>query len=309
MHRPTPPGRGRGSRFRHSLLGLPALLAVLWLAAAAGGAAQERETETRPEQAPPSAAGDNPHGPIAFGCGECHTAEGWTPLAAPLPFDHAGDTGFALVLAHRQAACTGCHRDLRFAFVATACADCHRDPHRGELGLACESCHRPSVWTDLAPAEAIHDRSLFPLTGAHAVVDCGACHGGEPPVEFAITPTDCFSCHEADYRAVESPDHVRSGFPTACELCHTTVDFDDARFEDHDARFFPIFSGPHRGVWGDCSDCHTAPGRFDVFDCRVCHPRGEMDDEHDDVRGYVYESNACYACHPQGREDDAEDDD
>jgi hypothetical protein len=29
-----------------------------------------------------------------------------------------------------------------------------------------------------------------------------------------------------------------------------------------------------------------------------------MDDEHDDVSGYVYESTECLACHPDGREDD-----
>jgi hypothetical protein len=29
-----------------------------------------------------------------------------------------------------------------------------------------------------------------------------------------------------------------------------------------------------------------------------------MDDEHDDVGGYVYESTACYTCHPDGEEGD-----
>jgi hypothetical protein len=29
-----------------------------------------------------------------------------------------------------------------------------------------------------------------------------------------------------------------------------------------------------------------------------------MDDKHDDVGGYRYDSNACFACHPDGREDD-----
>jgi hypothetical protein len=28
-----------------------------------------------------------------------------------------------------------------------------------------------------------------------------------------------------------------------------------------------------------------------------------MDDEHDDVSGYSYNSQACYTCHPTGRED------
>jgi hypothetical protein len=27
-----------------------------------------------------------------------------------------------------------------------------------------------------------------------------------------------------------------------------------------------------------------------------------MDDEHDDVNGYVYSSPACYSCHPDGRD-------
>jgi hypothetical protein len=29
-----------------------------------------------------------------------------------------------------------------------------------------------------------------------------------------------------------------------------------------------------------------------------------MDDEHNDVNGYIYESNACYECHPDGQADD-----
>jgi hypothetical protein len=27
-----------------------------------------------------------------------------------------------------------------------------------------------------------------------------------------------------------------------------------------------------------------------------------MDNQHEDVMGYMYQSQACYACHPQGRE-------
>ena len=28
-----------------------------------------------------------------------------------------------------------------------------------------------------------------------------------------------------------------------------------------------------------------------------------MDDKHDEVRNYVYQSQACYTCHPNGREE------
>jgi hypothetical protein len=46
------------------------------------------------------------------------------------------------------------------------------------------------------------------------------------------------------------------------------------------------------------------PNSFGVFSCLTCHEhnQSEMDDEHDDVPGYVYESTACYGCHPTGEE-------
>ncbi|HWM92132.1 MAG TPA: hypothetical protein VN493_15315 [Thermoanaerobaculia bacterium] len=272
---------------------LQLLLAAGFLIAIIAGTAQGQET------------GGNPHGPLRVGCETCHSPEGWRPLRKPLPFDHGKETGFPLVKSHREVACLGCHQDLRFQRVATACVDCHRDPHRGELGLSCESCHSPHGWDSRRQVFEIHNASLFPLTGAHTALDCGSCHRGSPPNEFRGTPRDCFSCHAEDYRRAQ-PDHVRSGFPTQCETCHTTSDFSDADFRAHDARFFPIFSGVHRGVWDSCSSCHTSvnQGNFQNFTCLTCHEhrRSEMDDEHDDVRAYRYESNACLSCHPQGRE-------
>ena len=85
--------------------------------------------------------------------------------------------------------------------------------------------------------------------------------------------------------------------------CSTTRSWTPATF-DHDARFFPINSGRHQGTWSSCSTCHTVPGNFRAFECIVCHEhrRSEMDDEHDDVRGYSYQSSACYSCHPRGNE-------
>src|SRR5688572_9497401 len=44
-------------------------------------------------QAPPAV--QSPHGDLAGDCATCHTAEGWSPLRKPLPFDHQG-TGFPL---------------------------------------------------------------------------------------------------------------------------------------------------------------------------------------------------------------------
>jgi hypothetical protein len=275
-----------------------------WLAPALAALALTAVAAAAPPPAAAQQAAASPHGELSLPCSDCHTTEGWRPLADPRPFDHAG-TGFPLVGSHRGVACLDCHGDLRFARVAAACADCHRDPHRGELGLACESCHQPHGWDEARRQMAdLHAATLFPLTGAHAAVDCAGCHRGAPPLEFAATPTDCFACHADDFRATRDPDHQRSGFPTTCESCHNTIDWEMADFRAHDTLFFPIFSGPHAGEWGACSDCHTTPSDFSRFSCLNCHAhrRGEMDDEHDDVRGYAYQSDACLSCHPQGRE-------
>jgi hypothetical protein len=70
---------------------------------------------------------------------------------------------------------------------------------------------------------------------------------------------------------------------------------------DHDALFFPIYSGPHRNQWTDCATCHVVPGDFSVFTCLSCHLQGETDNDHDEVQGYAYESARCLSCHPDGR--------
>jgi hypothetical protein len=113
---------------------------------------------------------------------------------------------------------------------------------------------------------------------------------------------DCIACHQVDYQR----EHAGSGFPTTCLDCHTQNDWQGS-FPDHDAQFFPIYSGKHNGKWSDsCQTCHTVPGNQQVFSCfDGCHEhdRTSMDDKHKDEAGYVYESNACLSCHPNGSTD------
>ena len=87
-----------------------------------------------------------------------------------------------------------------------------------------------------------------------------------------------------------------------CYGCHPTGEVGD--FTEHDALYFPIYSGKHRDKWDDCSICHTDPSDWSVFSCIECHEhdRSKMDDEHREVNGYVYDSQACYDCHPTGEE-------
>ena len=248
-------------------------------------------------------AQEYPHGEMAADCEDCHTDEAWTPVREPIVFKHA-DAGFPLAGSHKKVKCKSCHTTLEFPKVATACADCHRDVHRGEFGYKCESCHVAKSWDNRRQMWDLHSATLLPLTGAHATLDCQACHQENAPFQYALAPIDCFSCHEADYVGTTDPDHQAAGFPTDCEICHSTRSWDALGFPDHDAQFFPINSGRHAGEWSSCSDCHVVPGNFQIFECINCHEhsQSEMDDKHQDEPGYVYESTACYDCHPTGRE-------
>lgn len=218
-----------------------------------------------------SANQDNPHGEIALDCSECHTTEGWSPIRESPDFDHA-ETGFDLRQGHADADCVSCHESLIFSFVPTACVDCHRDPHRGELGFDCEACHSPSSWDNRRAIWDVHGATLFPLTGVHATLDCAACHRRQAPFEYALTPTECFTCHVEDYQRADDPNHVAAGFPTECQVCHNTMEWDDAEFEggfgfDHSALF--QLSGAHASL--DCEDCHANGFGGTPSDCVGCH--------------------------------------
>jgi thioredoxin reductase/ferredoxin len=231
-------------------------------------------------------------------CASCHSPSGWFGAS----FNH--DSAFALTGAHRAAACESCHR-AGYTGTPRDCASCHRadydattDPNHVAAGFptTCQNCHDTNAW---AGASFDHATTAFPLTGAHLAAACDSCHSSG----YAGTPRDCASCHIADYNATTNPNHASAGFPTTCQGCHNTNSWLGASF-DHDASFFPIYSGNHRGTWASCSTCHVVAGNYAVFECTVCHEhnRTTTDNDHDEVSGYSYNSNACLSCHPDGDE-------
>ncbi len=247
------------------------------------------------------AAATNPNhaaGGFPTTCESCHTIQAWRPAK----FDH-DRTGFPLTGAHASVDCARCHVGGRYAGTPTDCYSCHQadytranNPSHQGFPTQCQNCHNTGAWQ---PANFDHSKTGFPLTGAHASVDCTRCHVGG---RYAGTPTDCYSCHQADYNGTTNPSHAAAGFPTQCQTCHTTSSWQGASF-DHDGAFFPIYSGRHRGVWSSCSDCHVSSSNYAVFECILCHAhsnRADVDSHHQGVSGYVYQSAACYRCHPRG---------
>ncbi len=252
-------------------------------------------------------ASDSPHG-RQFGTQQCSTCHGPSSWRGTPNFDHAR-TDFALAGAHVRIACASCHGSgprAQWTGTAAACASCHDDddPHAGQFaGRSCGACHGPAAWAS-APLFR-HERTDFPLTGAHRSADCASCHTGDGPgKQFADLPTACASCHD---------DAHDGTLGTDCQTCHATADwarladsFDAARF-DHDATGFALV-GAHAEA--DCASCHTAgstPGvAVTLFDtgatfpavahetCLSCHL-----DAHDAAFADAPGGADCAGCHSQ----------
>lgn len=234
-------------------------------------------------------------------CEKCHRTVTWHSAR----FDHAS-TSFPLTGAHRTASCNQCHGDGVYTGKPTACFSCHStnynastNPGHAAAGFptTCQNCHSTTAWQ---PATFDHNATAFPLSGAHRTATCNQCHGDGV---YAGKPTACVACHQLDYNGATNPNHATAGFSTACQTCHNTNAWQPSTF-DHDAAWFPIYSGTHAGRWNQCAQCHTNPADFRVFTCLSCHPHDnatETNGHHAGMAGYSYDSDACYRCHPRGR--------
>lgn len=241
---------------------------------------------------------------FATTCLDCHNQTNWDAA-----FDHA-QTGFALVGAHNSLGCESCHSPVDNALLFPTpgnqddCIACHQDEYdRQHMGsgfpVTCLDCHTVDTWSG---ASFDHNQTAFSLVGAHTSLACQGCHNPADNSLLEQTPAgqnDCVACHQDDYDA----QHLGSGLPTTCVDCHSVNTWTGATL-DHDAQFFPIFSGKHQPQWQTCEDCHTSPGNFAVFTCFTCHKhnQNDTDNQHQNVSGYAYESAACLSCHPQGLE-------
>jgi hypothetical protein len=217
----------------------------------------------------------------ATDCAGCHE----TSAFKTTHFDHAS-TRFALVGAHSSEPCVSCHtrvhvkadKDvIRFKPLPTQCAECHRDAHNGAystpeftslVGIAevssgalsapCDTCHKPETWHDVHFAQ--HDKTSFPLSGAHAKADCSECH----QQGFAQAMVhNCTACHR---------DPHAGSLGAQCAGCHDANSW-QSQFDTlaHLRRGFPLI------------------GRHAVIPCQECHPAQQ--------RGFAAAPVQCVSCH------------
>ncbi|MBI4880674.1 MAG: hypothetical protein HY812_13600 [Planctomycetes bacterium] len=200
---------------------------------------------------------------------------------------------------HAALECEDCHVGARgFRFIGIAygdCAVCHADPHKGELsvaGSACASCHDEEEWGGRHLSFEHNRDSRYPLLGAHAALDCEACH--EPPgadrplgeARFKEIGTECAACHE--------DPHAAQFGATPCENCHREAGFTggEVLFRHEDFAPFPL-EGAHAAV--ECVECHRGQAAGDVplyrgvsHECAACH---------EDPHGGQFGAGDCATCH------------
>jgi hypothetical protein len=247
-------------------------------------------------------------GELGNDCSRCHSTRSFVDRAQLARMHQL--TRFPLAGAHLVVDCQQCHTrtaqgQLTFVGRSVACVSCHerdyvsvQDPDHvnGGFPRQCDQCHIAVSWRR---ARFDHNGTRFPLTGAHARVACAGCHGDKV---YKGKSTECVSCHQSDYDKTTDPAHAGAGFPTTCATCHNTTSWNGASF-NHDAPYFPIYSGAHAGRWTTCATCHTSPTNYAQFTCFSCHEHDKtlMDSKHQGRSGYVYDSQACYSCHKNGR--------
>ncbi|MFN8587323.1 MAG: hypothetical protein U0704_05935 [Candidatus Eisenbacteria bacterium] len=235
------------------------------------------------------------HAASGFAANLCVTCHNTTTFAGAV-FNHDTQTSFTLTGAHRAVSCQSCHSDGVYDGKPTACFACHSSDYSsatvnhtaaGFASGACATCHNTTRWTGTTYN---HNATSFPLTGAHTTTTCNSCHGDGV---FNNHPTDCASCHQADYDHA-TPDHRAAGFSTNCVRCHGTTTFAGAVFDHNLNTSFPL-TGAH--VAQPCAMCHSDgvyAGRSTA--CASCHMSDYSAATPDHaVAGFA--ASACASCH------------
>ena len=269
----------------------------------------------------------DPHaGKFTGACARCHVTSDWKTVNKQ-SFDH-DQTRYPLRGAHGEVKCERCH-DARFGGAKprfARCEDCHADAHRGLATVAgkpvaCITCHDVKSFKSSTWPVAEHQKTRYPLAGAHAVATCTSCHTraaegsaeatalGPARVRMRPGHVACADCHSDPHTGRFSPGGARP-HAAGCVACHSLAAFVPANYDGraHADCVFPL-AGAHRAI--PCQKCHAElekrPGgstlkgstelralRFDskARACRDCHT-----DAHRGQFAARRDKGACESCH------------
>jgi hypothetical protein len=232
-------------------------------------------------------------------CKQCHSESGFQNIKSSSGFDH-DKTNFPLNGRHKGLNCKQCHKNkVTDPLKHERCLDCHKDYHEGQftkLGYPrdCAECHETKGFAGSNYTIELHNKSNFPLEGAHLATPCFICHKKTEKWNFRFTAKTCNDCHENIHEPNTSRDQYRNG---DCKICHTQATWSKVNY-DHSKTKFPL-SGIHATT--SCRECHFRPvgggtGQ-PIFSglkeqCTFCH-----DDIHNQqfVQAGVTDCRRCHA--------------
>lgn len=274
----------------------------------------------------------DPHeGKFGARCATCHNTAGWIQVRETERGKDLHDkTRFPLEGLHQNVPCKSCHgpfpgqrakfRGLSFQ----TCGACHPDGHERQFAKAnpgsggqCEACHTVDGFLPARFELQDHQKTRYPLEGAHQAVPCAGCHPQEPtlisriprsvraelrrkkrPELFSLTLFDlgqkgarCQNCH-ADPHGNQFASKVAA---QGCTGCHQLTSFADVKFDHNRDSRFPL-TGKHAST--ACADCHTPNSQHIVqyrpldAGCQSCHA-----DVHAKQFWRPGEGTDCTRCH------------
>ncbi|MBI5214695.1 MAG: hypothetical protein HY960_02975 [Ignavibacteriae bacterium] len=233
---------------------------------------------------------------LGTNCLRCHSNDLW--LIPDMKEKHQ-QTRFPLIGSHAFVTCEACHERTsanRFSGTPLECIACHQKEYQAtttpsheqvKFPVDCNRCHQvTSTWS----SGFNHNRTTFPLTGAHQTAICSQCHVDN---KFLNLPSDCYSCHAQHFADAQSPNHVAAELNHDCKLCHTTSVWKPSTFE-HSATAFPL-TGKHFTT--ECQECHkNGDYNLTYSNCVECHQTDfqQASNPNHQANGF---NQHCQSCH------------
>lgn len=231
-------------------------------------------------------------------CKSCHNEENFHNLGKVDKFDHKL-TDFELKGKHIQVECKACHKaKLTDPLPFDRCDKCHKDYHEKQFVSTvtgkipdCIECHTVSGFSGSSYSIELHNKSRFPLDGAHEATPCFACHKKNEKWSFRNIGEQCIDCHTNIHKESIAIKYYPD---KKCNHCHTTQSWNQMRFEHNQTGY--ILEGMHAKT--TCRSCHSTnreehPIEFVTKskDCTSCH---------ENKHGSQFEKNGitdCISCH------------
>jgi len=260
---------------------------------------------------------EDPHkGSFGERCQSCHVVEGWLIIHNALKQTEFHDkTRYPLRGEHISVPCAACHgpfpgiaaqfKNMKF----DTCVDCHVDAHVGQIqkavapltsaGPKCETCHVVDGFKPTVFDQTEHEKTRYPLEGAHQVVPCNGCHVPDPRLEAKVPAAVRLFLRKRNRQDVFSAAALSlpkvNGANAPCEQCHADVHAGQFKREQTCASCHTLTAWKQLTFDHGRDTNYPLTGKHQTSSCAGCHPVATL--KGIKTAKYVGVERACDACH------------